>query len=386
MGALVDTPSNWETASTSESPAETWESRPSVSETINDERHHFYSDESGDRDLTVEYIGSASLPTKLYFTWEIKEAPATGSLYFYYINGGAAQRTTLTSTVGDTGTIAVTVDPDSTFQFGVTHDDSGSPAGYLLNGGWVAVGEAETGFNCTFETDENARTLSDLRSELLVKAGFASVASNPPPGIATLADSYLDTAQKYLYRKYKALETTRYFTWQMEEGIRFYDLPENIDHDGAPHALRLDRYEINSVWVEDDQGVWYGPLIRGIPPTYYTFITEFGWPSHFEIRGCLEIYPPPADAYKLRVLGRFGLQDFSDDGDYTSIDPNLVLWYATALWRNDRGQTRSADVHFAMVSDYLKELAAGTHAGARYIPGARPVPIPTPPKMDEFDA
>lgn len=383
MGVLVDTPTDWETAASAESPPRTWEAKNE------DKRHYFNSDgdyyTGGDFDLTVEYIGADALPRTLYFAWEIVEAPATGSLYFYAINGSGEQWTELSAEAGARGTIAVDVDPDQTFQWGVDSDGSGTHSGTLTNGGTVAVGEAETGYNCTWERDANARTRQSLRKELLARVGYASVASNPPPGIATLANSYLDSAQHFLYEEYPQLETLRYFTWQMQPGVRYYDIDNNIDYDGAPEALQLDRYRIVSAWLQDLQDVWT-PLVWGIPASYYTHDNEDGWPRYYEVRGCIEVFPAPADAYKLRVKGRWDLQAFEADDDYTSIDPNIVLWWAIGLWRTDKGDARAADTHFAMARRRIKRLTAGSHGTARYIPGRRRTPPPPKPRMTEFDS
>jgi len=91
--------------------------------------------------------------------------------------------------------------------------------------------EEETiNFNCECEDVNDNLTLAEYRQRMLVRAGFAAVASNPPPGVAELFNTFLQDSQEFIYRKYPALRTRRFFRWRMEEGVRFYGMQENDEN------------------------------------------------------------------------------------------------------------------------------------------------------------
>ena len=117
-------------------------------------------------------------------------------------------------------------------------------------------------FNC--ECDEGfygAETLAGLRRDILVRLGYAAQADNPPPGMAELLNSFLQRGQAFLYRRYRALQTERFYRWTMTVGERFYGIRDNIDD----CTRKLDSGKITGAWVEDLNGTWL-PLTQGIPP------------------------------------------------------------------------------------------------------------------------
>lgn len=248
-------------------------------------------------------------------------------------------------------------------------------AGYGAAAVFVAEPLAETPdeFNCECEEETDNETLAQLRRRLLVRLGYAAQADNPPPGMADLLDDFLVQSQRLLYRRYRALRTERFFTWTMIVGQRFYDLPDN---DETCNKV-LDPYRLSWVGVEDTNGAWYG-LVKGIPPEVYTSVENQGLPALYEIRQCIEVFPAPSDNYKLRIKGHFGLTEFDEDTDTTTIDSELVFLWALANAKAHYGQPDASNVA-AQAQTYLSTLVSGSHQTARYIPG-RSVspPIPRP--------
>jgi hypothetical protein len=229
-------------------------------------------------------------------------------------------------------------------------------------------------FNC--ECDDgfyDSETLADLRTSLLVRLGYAAQAENPPPGMALLLDDFLRRGQRFLYRRYDALQTERFFRWTMTPGERFYGLRSNIDSCGK--KLTADR--ITWAGVEDLNGVWL-PLTCGIPPEFYTAANYAGIPSHYEVRQCIEVFPEPSAAYTLRIKGRFGLLPFVDDDDIATIDSELVFLWALANAKNHYGQPDARDIA-QEAQTYLRMLIADSHGTRRYIPGTIDIPaLPQP--------
>lgn len=235
-------------------------------------------------------------------------------------------------------------------------------------------------FNCACDDGfYDAETLAELRISLLERLGFAAQVNNPPPGMSALLDNFLRRGQSFLYRRYRALQTERFYRWTMTPGERFYGVRDNIDD----CIKKLDAYKLTWVGVEDLNGAWL-EMQSGIPPQFYTSVQYEALPARYEVRGCIEVFPAPDAAYTLRVKGHFGLQRFTEDTDPCTLDSELVFLWALANAKNHYGQPDAGDVA-AQAQTYLREIVAGSHGTARYVPGAgaemdyvppRPVLVP----------
>src|SRR5690606_21040992 len=97
-------------------------------------------------------------------------------------------------------------------------------------------------------------------------------------------------AQEQIYEQLKLNRMSRYFTWQLEPGVRFYDFAANLYQ--CTKKLNPDMLE----WVGISQdGNFWRPLVAGINPAmYYSDVT--GWPQYYAIRQCIEVWPTPQDA------------------------------------------------------------------------------------------
>lgn len=223
---------------------------------------------------------------------------------------------------------------------------------------------AVVSYNCECEDDYPARrTLAELRTELHERLGYADQA--PSAGMVKLLNSFLQGAQRALYRRYSVLRTERIFRWPLVEGVRFYDLDGNDDI----CTKRLDPRKVRWVGIERD-GVWT-PLVCGIPPEVYSFGERTGWPTRYEIRQCIEIWPAPdpTPAF-LRVKGDFELQPFTDDAHTTTIDDELVFLLALANAKAHYGKPDAAN-YIGQLETMMSNLVAGSHHTRRYIPGQR---------------
>lgn len=243
--------------------------------------------------------------------------------------------------------------------------------------------EIDTGinYNCDCDDLSGYETLTQLRSRLMVRLGYAGQVNNPPPGMAALLNDFLQSSQRLLYMKYTELRTERFFTWTMEPGGRLYDIPNNDES----CTKKLNALRLSWVGIEDLNGAWY-PLVSGIPPEFYTGITMNSIPQRYEIRQCIEVFPVPDAAYKLRIKGHFKLQAFTADADQTTIDSELVFLWALATAKAHYGQPDANNVA-AMANDYLGRLVGGKHGTKRYVPGASPIPPAVRPVMrGGFDA
>lgn len=235
-------------------------------------------------------------------------------------------------------------------------------------------------FNC--ECDEGFygnETLYDLRRDVLIRLGYAAQVDNPPPGMAELVNAFLQRAQSFLYRRYRVLQTERFYRWEMTPGERFYGIRDNIDD--CPKKLEATR--ITWAGVEDLNGTWL-PLRAGIRPEYYTSVTFEGLPTCYEVRQCIEVFPAPDEAYTLRIKGHFGLSRFTEDTDQCTIDSELLFMWALANAKNHYGHPDASDVA-AQAQTYLRDLIAETHGTRRYIPGATPMAAVNRPLFSDLE-
>jgi len=223
-----------------------------------------------------------------------------------------------------------------------------------------------TSFNCECVDQNLNETLGALRRRMLVRLGYSAQADNPPPGMTDLLDDFLRSAQRVLYLRYKQFQIERFFKWTLVPNVRFYDFANNDDQCGK----RLDARTVTGVWLKDLNNVWFD-MRQGIPPAYYTSSAFPGYPSRYEFRSCIEIFPAPSAAYEMYIKGRFGLDRLTQDADQTTVDSELV--FLTALSRAKAHYNQpDASATAADANSYLAELIRSGHQGARYVPGVAP--------------
>ncbi len=235
----------------------------------------------------------------------------------------------------------------------------------------VAV-PAVVSYNCECDDDYPRKTLLQMRTYLLTRLGYAAQLASPPPGMVELLNSFIVDAQEQIYRQYKVFRMERFFTWQLLSGVRFYDLPDNED----VCTKKLDPRMVNWVGIsqiatdgngDDIGGNFWRPLVCGIKPEYYyADITSI--PTHYEIRQCIEIWPPPSDdTYKLRVKGYYGVLPLVIDTDESSIDYEAIQLFALANAKAHYGQPDAAN-YMQQYRGYIAGVTAGSHHTRRYVP------------------
>lgn len=234
-------------------------------------------------------------------------------------------------------------------------------------------------YNCDCDDASGNRTLKSLRDELARRLGYGAQVDNLPPGMTDLLNSFLQGAQRALYRRYDVLRTERFYTWNMTAGTRYYDLADNRD----TCTRKLDPRKITWAGVSQGCGDWT-ELRCGINPLLYTNEDMTGRPERYEIRQCIEVWPAPADeSYQLRLKGNFGLDPFLADTDATTVDDELVFLLALANAKAHYGKP-DANNYIQQLETMMMNMVAGAHNTRRYVPGrdnrrdmvyTRPVPL-----------
>lgn len=240
----------------------------------------------------------------------------------------------------------------------------------------VTTGCETEEFNCACETVSAYSTLAQLRIRMAIQCGYAAMSANLPVGQAVEFNEYLLTAQKQLYYKFRSQRTERLFKWQMVPGQRYYGIADSEDC----CDLKLDPLAITWVGFEDLNRAWYR-LIEGIDPVYYTRANiNFGWPTRYEIRSCIEVFPAPQAAYTLWIKGDIGLAPFAADADRPTFDDEAILLFAIANWKSAKGRA-DADRCMGQATQRIQDLTARKHGTARYVPSTYIQNPATPPRF-----
>jgi hypothetical protein len=231
-----------------------------------------------------------------------------------------------------------------------------------------------TQLNCECNVDPYGNvTLADIRQDVLIGLGYAAQLNNPPPGMEELTNYWIKSSQKFLYRKYRALHTKRYYQWPMVVGQRFYGLTSSRS---TACMISLDPARIAGVWCEDSNGS-FTPLRAGIPATFYTGVANTGIPCRYAIRQCIEVFPAPAGEYTLWMLAH-ALARFEQNTDISTIDSELVTLWALAKGKSHYGQPDAGEIA-GQAHEYLRDLVSGTHTTKTYVPGVIELPPETMP-------
>lgn len=223
--------------------------------------------------------------------------------------------------------------------------------------------------NCSCDDTTGYRTLAELRADLIADLGWGAQVASPPPGVATYLNLQLRKAHSLLWQRFPALRTERWFTWPLTVDERFYDLNENAEQTVAPICTKeLDPYSITWVGIEQDTSRY--ELRNGIPNQVLSQDIT-GWPTHYEVRQCIELWPAPdATEGTLLVRGRFKATAFSADADRCGVPDDMVYLLALA---NAKAHYRQPDAnnYVQQMETLLDNLVGGTHGTRKYIPGAR---------------
>lgn len=192
-----------------------------------------------------------------------------------------------------------------------------------------------------------------------------------PPNATALVTGFITDAQRQIVRRYPAVRMDRWFSWSLTAGERFYDLPANDEQAvGADQCTKvIDPLTIK--WVGATHGTTRYPLRQGIPPQLLDYATTSGWPSYYEIKQCIEIWPAPAATEgTLRIRAGFVATPFAADSDLPSIDDELVFLLALANAKAHFKQPDAGNI-IQQFEIHLQGVVAGSHGAARYIPGRR---------------
>lgn len=126
---------------------------------------------------------------------------------------------------------------------------------------------------------------------------------------------------------------------------------------------------VSEAWIQD--GNRWSRMVAGIPSELFN-VTTSNIPTHFDLREYIEIFPAPDQAYTLHFKAHMGLQHFTADTDYCTLDPHIVLLMALANAKAHYGQA-DANAYYRQAEIAIGRLNVGNFHLKRYIPCESPV-------------
>lgn len=206
---------------------------------------------------------------------------------------------------------------------------------------------------------------------------FVDMERRTPANAVSVVNRAIIEAQHTLFMKYDVMRVTRIFTWTLVPGTNMYDFDANDEQTIPPICPDvMSPHHVFEVAIQryDDASIWYD-LIQGIPMTLYNRNDYSYYPSRYEMRKCIEIWPSPGEeSQKLRIKAQIQLREFAADEDEATIDDHAIFLLATAnakAYFNQRDAQAYAGSRTSQLEQYIGGLVSGSHQTARYIPGQR---------------
>ena len=211
-----------------------------------------------------------------------------------------------------------------------------------------------------------ARTLLSLRTELAQRLGFSSSGSGAVLQ-TDLLNSGLRSGQEQLFFEFGNLLTHRVNDTEpgaTVAGQKLYNFPVDCDP-LKPLTISLQR-NTGSSYYELQVGISVAdhnflPVINQQRPTKYDIRNDA---THTGIvKPMIELWPTPNDAYALKLEYNTKLGEFNEDGDLSTIHPQLVLLHAIVTMKAHYQQA-DYQLYASQLSGLLGRIkAVGLQAG-----------------------
>lgn len=335
--------------------------------------------DSGDTFLELSGVSQSS--TQIDLTWtNTLDNPTSYHLYKAVSGGSFTDVSNLpgsTTEFQDTGLSAST---EYQYYVEAVYSDGTTTTSAIVTLFTPSSGISAT-FNCNCQepANPNAQTLAQLRNRMAIRCGYGAQVANLAPGVVATLNEYLLNAQNQLYRQHDEIWSQRMYAWQMEIGQRYYGFAQD-----ESDCRTLDPLNISWVGFEDLNQAWYS-LISGIDPVLYTRAQiSTGWPTHYEIRACIEIFPAPKAQYTLWIKGRFPPDPFTEDDDLATIDSEAIYLLACGMYKSAYAQPDASQL-LTQADNYTKYIVAKMHGTRRYVPRTGIKHVLTPPNFLPVD-
>jgi len=164
------------------------------------------------------------------------------------------------------------------------------------------------------------RTLGELRGELTARLGFGSAGVNNGQ-LIPIVNNFLFSSQTQMYWG---------FDWRALRAWVIKTVGANQVNVDFPVEINADRVD----WISMKySNAWLPPMERGISAEMYTSQDRTSVPTHWDMNSAsgsqqIEFWPMTDTTYQYRVFGMAPLTRFTQDGDRSTIDGDLVVLHA----------------------------------------------------------
>lgn len=160
------------------------------------------------------------------------------------------------------------------------------------------------------------RTLGDMRAELIRRLGYGAAGASAGVISATV-DSFLYNAHVQIYWATDWKRLRKYADKTLGVDQYLLDYPE----DANPERIKAIWVNVSGVWQE---------VKKGISEQDYTYQDNNSWPARYEEYAQIEVLPKSDAVYTVRIWYIQDLTRFSQDGDRSLVDDDLVFLHALA--------------------------------------------------------
>lgn len=232
--------------------------------------------------------------------------------------------------------------------------------------------------NCDCDCGYETKTFAEMCIEVATAMGYATqlVLDGTPTerlarlqtGFVALIKQTLNMQQRRVIEDITEIANERYFSWALQDGVTRYCTDDNLET--CRNKLRAAR--IFEAYIINTQGSIISRLVKGIPFDFHSG-GDLGksTPTRYEVRSCIEVWPPPAvsdDNLFLVVRGQLAASDMVDDADTPNCTSDLVVMRTIAFLKSSKGHSDASD-YMSQYRQSIGILNADSHIDERYIPG-----------------
>lgn len=218
-------------------------------------------------------------------------------------------------------------------------------------------------YNCDCDCGYPSETLAQIRAKVASLMGYSAQIAALPASVQLAILTNLNMQQRLVVTDVSEIQNTRYFSWPVAVGETKFCPTENQE---------TCRNLLMATKISEAYFVGAGNVItrltKGIPFQLYEAANPSSIPSRYDVRSCIEIWPPPVAAGTLVVKGTLAAVDLVNDSDKVMVDPTALLMRTVAFMKSSKGH-EDAGNYSGQYWDYIGNLVADTHTDERYIPG-----------------
>lgn len=216
--------------------------------------------------------------------------------------------------------------------------------------------------NCSCDCGYPIETLAQLREKVAIGMGYSSQLASLPASFLRNVDMQLNLQQRLIVTDLLEITGKRYFTWDVAIGQTMFCTTENLET--CRNVLRASR--ISEAWIVYPSNIRQR-LIKGISFGMGTSSNPRSLPMRYDVRSCIEIWPPPDREMKLVVFGQLAATDMVNPTDKCTVDATALLVRTLAFLKGQKGH-QDASTYAGQYQSYIANLNADSLEDINSIP------------------